>query len=120
VLLTHIEALFFICTLINRFCSWHNSNYERTRFRTETAQRSPRKSAQGSSSVAAETNISGTFAPLNVPRPGPTNDLPYAPQPILQGGIVLPLYAPDSTQLNQLASCCGNISDEADLALPGW
>lgn len=38
---------------------------------------------------------------LNVPRPGPTNDAPYAPQPILQGGIVLPLYAPDSPQLNQ-------------------
>lgn len=39
-------------------------------------------------------------APLNVPKPGPTNDAPYAPQPILQGGIVLPLYSPDSPQLN--------------------
>ena len=35
-------------------------------------------------------------AALGVPKPGPTNDMPYAPQPILQGGIVLPLYAPDS------------------------
>ncbi|HMJ88393.1 MAG TPA: alpha/beta hydrolase [Candidatus Acidoferrum sp.] len=38
---------------------------------------------------------------LNVPKPGPTNDAPYAPQPILQGGIVIPLYPPDSPQLNQ-------------------
>ena len=38
--------------------------------------------------------------PLGVPRPGPTNDAPYAPQPILQGGIVVPLYAPGSPELN--------------------
>lgn len=35
-------------------------------------------------------------APLGVPRPGPVTDGPYAPQPILQGGIVVPLYAPGS------------------------
>jgi hypothetical protein len=40
-------------------------------------------------------------AALGVPKPGPTNDAPYAPQPILQGGIVVPLYPPDSAQLNQ-------------------
>lgn len=40
-------------------------------------------------------------APLNVPAPGPTNDAPYAPQPILQGGIVVPLYPPSSPKLNQ-------------------
>jgi acetyl esterase/lipase len=34
--------------------------------------------------------------PLNIPSPGPTNDAPYASQPILQGGIVIPLYPPDS------------------------
>ena len=39
-------------------------------------------------------------APLGVPRPGPTNAEPYAPQPIVQGGIVIPLYPPNSTQLN--------------------
>jgi dienelactone hydrolase len=38
---------------------------------------------------------------LNIPKPGPTNETPYAPQPILQGGIVLPLYPPDSPQLNK-------------------
>ena len=31
-------------------------------------------------------------AALAIPAPGPTNDAPYAPQPILPGGIVLPLY----------------------------
>jgi endo-1,4-beta-xylanase len=29
---------------------------------------------------------------LGVPRPAPTNDLPYAPQAILPGGVVMPLY----------------------------
>jgi endo-1,4-beta-xylanase len=35
-------------------------------------------------------------APLGVPAPGPTNDAPYAPQPILPGGVVVPLYPPGS------------------------
>jgi len=38
--------------------------------------------------------------PLAVPQPGPTNDAPFAPQAIMTGGIVLPLYAPDSPFLN--------------------
>ena len=50
-----------------------------------------------SSTIGAET----TFAPLNVPKPAPPTDQPYAPQPILQGGIVVPLYSPDSPQLNK-------------------
>jgi alpha/beta hydrolase fold len=41
------------------------------------------------------------LAGLNIPQPGPTNTLPYSPQPILQGGIILPLYPPGSPQLNQ-------------------
>ncbi len=40
-------------------------------------------------------------APMNVPQPGPVTDGPYAPQPILAGGTVIPLYAPDSPHLNQ-------------------
>lgn len=40
-------------------------------------------------------------APIGVPQPGPTNDAPYAPQPIVQGGIVLPLYSPDSPSLKR-------------------
>jgi acetyl esterase/lipase len=39
-------------------------------------------------------------APMNVPKPGPTNDDAYAPQPILPGGIVIPLFPPDSHYLN--------------------
>ncbi len=38
---------------------------------------------------------------MNVPAAGPTNDAPYAPQPILQGGVVIQLYPPDSTHLNK-------------------
>jgi dienelactone hydrolase len=39
--------------------------------------------------------------PLSVPKPGPTNDAPYAPQAILPGGIVVPIYPPDSPYLNK-------------------
>ena len=39
-------------------------------------------------------------APLGVPKPGPTNDAPYAPQAILPGGVVVALYPPDSHYLN--------------------
>src|SRR3954469_5428598 len=38
-------------------------------------------------------------APLNVPPPGPETDQPYAPQPILQGGVVVTLFPPDSRYL---------------------
>jgi len=40
-------------------------------------------------------------APLGVPQPGPTNNAPYAPQPILPGGVLVPLYPADSPLLNQ-------------------
>jgi endo-1,4-beta-xylanase len=36
---------------------------------------------------------------MNVPQPAPATDKPYAPQPILQGGVVLPLYPADSRYL---------------------
>ncbi len=35
-------------------------------------------------------------APIAVPKPGPATDAPYAPLPILQGGVVITLYPPDS------------------------
>src|SRR5436190_8346704 len=38
---------------------------------------------------------------LGVPKPGPTNDAAYLPQPILQGGIVMPLYPADSPFLKK-------------------
>jgi acetyl esterase/lipase len=39
--------------------------------------------------------------PMGVPVPGPKTDGPYAPQPILPGGVVIPLYPPDSAYLNK-------------------
>ena len=39
-------------------------------------------------------------APLALPKPGPATDAPYAPQPILQGGVVVTLYPPGSRFLN--------------------
>ena len=38
--------------------------------------------------------------PMGVPKPGPVTKLPYAPQPILPGGIVMPLFPPGSPFLN--------------------
>jgi endo-1,4-beta-xylanase len=35
-------------------------------------------------------------APQSIPKPGPVTDGPYAPQAILPGGVVVPLYAPGS------------------------
>src|SRR5882724_6956008 len=52
-----------------------------------------------SGSTAAE-NLPPIPAALAVPKPGPTNDAPYSPQPILQGGVVIPLYPTDSPHLN--------------------
>lgn len=40
-------------------------------------------------------------AALGVPKPGPATEQPYAPQPILPGGIVVPLYPPGSAFLNK-------------------
>ena len=54
----------------------------------------PAARAQNPSPPAA-----AAYAPLGVPSPGPATDGPYAPQPILPGGIVIPLYPPDSPYL---------------------
>ena len=35
-------------------------------------------------------------APMSVPKPGPVGDGPYAPQAIMPGGVVIPLYPPGS------------------------
>jgi acetyl esterase/lipase len=39
--------------------------------------------------------------PMSVPAPGPKTELPYAPQAILPGGVVVTLYPPDSPYLNK-------------------
>jgi len=40
-------------------------------------------------------------APLAVPKPGPATDGPYAPQPILPGGVGVALFPPDSPYLKK-------------------
>jgi acetyl esterase/lipase len=40
-------------------------------------------------------------APSGIPKPGSTTDAPYAPEPILPGGVIVPLYPPDSPLLKQ-------------------
>jgi len=61
--------------------------------------------AQEASKPAATAPSAATRAPvppaLGVPQPGPTNDAPYSPQPILQGGVVVSLYPADAPFLNK-------------------
>src|SRR6478736_10262138 len=54
-----------------------------------------------SSAVAAQTpTLPPLPAPVGIPKPGPVTDAPYAPQPIVAGGVVVPLYAAGSPFLN--------------------
>ena len=39
--------------------------------------------------------------PLDIPAAGPATNKPYQPQAIVRGGIVIPLWAPESPRLNQ-------------------
>ena len=52
-------------------------------------------------SAAIAQQASPIPAALNLPKPGPNTGQPYAPQPILQGGIVIPLFSPDSPYLKK-------------------
>ena len=47
-------------------------------------------------SAAPRATLPPLPAPLAVPKPGPVTDGPYAPQPIVPGGVVVPLYPPGS------------------------
>jgi endo-1,4-beta-xylanase len=40
-------------------------------------------------------------AALDIPKPAAATDAPYAPQPILPGGVVVPLFPPDSPYLKK-------------------
>jgi acetyl esterase/lipase len=54
----------------------------------------------GTTAVAQEkAPLPSLPVPQSVPRPGPDTGRPYAPQAILPGGIVVPLFAPDSPYL---------------------
>src|SRR5215831_5891551 len=48
----------------------------------------------------AQTGLPPVPAPQDVPKPAPATKAPYAPQALLPGGIVMPLYAPGSPFLN--------------------
>jgi BD-FAE len=51
---------------------------------------------------AAPRSVPGpTPEPQRVPAPGPSTERPYAPQAILPGGIVVPIFSADSPMLNQ-------------------
>ena len=55
--------------------------------------------ALAAAAVNAQTALPPLPVALGVPKPGPSNDAPYAPQPILPGGIVIPLFPPGSPYL---------------------
>jgi acetyl esterase/lipase len=50
--------------------------------------------------AAAHPSLPPVNAPAGVPQPGLATDAPYAPLPILPGGVVLTLYPPGSSYLN--------------------
>jgi BD-FAE len=56
---------------------------------------------QDTSKAPATPALPSVPSPIGIPAAGPTNDAPYAPQPILQGGVVIPLYPADSPHLNK-------------------
>lgn len=49
--------------------------------------------------VSANSALPPLPAPLAIPKPGPVTDAPYAPQPILPGGVVVPLWPAGSPYL---------------------
>ncbi len=51
--------------------------------------------------AAPAANLPPLPQPMSVPAPGPMTDAPYAPQAILPGGVVIPLYPPDSPYLDR-------------------
>lgn len=55
--------------------------------------------ALGAAAAAAQTDLPPLPAPQDVPAPGPATGQPYAPRALLPGGVVLPLYPPDSPYL---------------------
>ncbi|MGI4756454.1 MAG: alpha/beta hydrolase [Janthinobacterium lividum] len=50
--------------------------------------------------VGQATHRSEVPAPLNLPHPEAATDAPYAPQPLLPGGVVIPLYPSGSPLLH--------------------
>src|SRR5271165_631239 len=61
----------------------------------------PAAGAQSSPQPATSGTLPPLPAPLGVPKPGPATGAPYAPTPILPGGVVVTLYPPGSPYVNQ-------------------
>jgi endo-1,4-beta-xylanase len=64
----------------------------------------PANPANPSAATAAPTThpaLPPVPLPMAIPTPGPQTDKPYQPLPILQGGLVLTLFPPDSKYLYQ-------------------
>jgi acetyl esterase/lipase len=55
--------------------------------------------ALAAAAAHAQTALPALPAALGAPKPGPSTDAPYAPQPILPGGVVIPLFPPGSPYL---------------------
>ena len=64
------------------------------------APNSAAQDAQSSANTASRAALPPIPPPVGIPKPAPTNDAPYAPQPILQGGVVVTLFPTDSHYLN--------------------
>ena len=52
------------------------------------------------SAASAQSALPPLPAPASLPKPGPVTGAPYAPAPILAGGVVVTLYPPGSPFLN--------------------
>jgi acetyl esterase/lipase len=50
-------------------------------------------------SASAQRTLPALPAPLDIPKPGPATDVPYAPTALLPGGVVVTLYPPGSPYL---------------------
>ncbi len=57
--------------------------------------------AQDAPHPATSAPLPALPAPLGVPKPGLATDAPYAPTPILPGGVVVTIYPPGSPYLNK-------------------
>ena len=66
-----------------------------------TASAAVHYAPSGTAWAASAVLLTPVPGPLGVPKPAPTNDAPYEPQPLLPGGVVLPLYPADSPFLKQ-------------------
>ena len=64
-----------------------------------SGQTPPSSSPQPAAPRPPASVLGATPAPQRIPVPGPATDQPYAPQAILQGGIVIPIYPAGSPLL---------------------